>query len=142
MTTLEINRSNIPDDATPILTYCRALIRDGHDPATRLEVHRTSSAPDIIVRNIGSAAMLGIREGNHAPRFVRYRPPSLEVRQKVRGVGAHALFLTAGSSHRNRKRAHARRVAGLVPKFFPKIFGRSRHRGMGGEKGKSPDPSH
>ena len=90
MTTLKVHRTNIQDGATPILTYCRALLRDGHDPATRLEVYREHAEPDFIVRNIGIAATLGVSEGDHAPRFIRYQPPSLEVRQKVRGVVAYS----------------------------------------------------
>src|SRR5262245_14761704 len=98
MTTIKISRANIPDGATPILTHCRAMIADGHDPSTRLEVFRDHAEPDIIVGNIGIAAGLGISEGDHAPRFIRYRPPSPEVRQTARGFGAGAFSVAVGSS--------------------------------------------
>jgi len=71
MTTIRINRRDIPNGVTPILSYCRALIAQGCDPASRLEVYREHTEPDIIVRNIGKAAGLGVSEGDHAPRFIK-----------------------------------------------------------------------
>ena len=74
----------------PILTYCRALVRDGHDPATRLEVYREKEEPDFIGGNIGIAAKLTVKEGDHAPRFAPYQPFPSEGGFPVRGKIAHA----------------------------------------------------
>jgi len=76
MPTIKINRRDMPNARTPILTYCRALIAEGHDPATRLEVFRERAEPDLIVRSIGEAAQLTVLEDDKGPpRFVPYRRP-------------------------------------------------------------------
>jgi hypothetical protein len=88
-TAFKVRRTNIPDGQTPILTHCRAFIREGHDPATRLEVYQEHSEPDFIVGSIGIAAKLTVKEGDHAPRFAPYQPFPLEGGFPVRGKLAH-----------------------------------------------------
>lgn len=72
MKTVKIDFEEIPKHSnTPILTYCRKLIKDGFDPNTRLEVFRNNKTePDIICPNIGKAAELSVSDTG----FVKYRP--------------------------------------------------------------------
>jgi len=72
--TIELNK--LPKTKTPVLSYCRQLIKDGVDPKTRLEVTRNGQV-DIIALEIGKAAKLTVKEetSEGRPRFAKYQPP-------------------------------------------------------------------
>lgn len=60
---------------TPVLDYCRKLIKEGKDPSSRLEVYRHRDTPDVIVKNIGEGAKLTVIENNETgPVFGKYKP--------------------------------------------------------------------
>lgn len=64
---------DLPISRTPVLKYCRQLIKEGVDPDTRLEIFRDNPDPDIIVKSIGGAAMLTVVETPLGPRFKQYQ---------------------------------------------------------------------
>lgn len=73
--TLVVNLEDLPKNSkTPILTYCRKLIKDGVDYNSKLHVFRGNQPdPDVIVNNIGDAAKLGVSETLRVgPVFVKY----------------------------------------------------------------------
>ena len=79
MKTIKVELSNLPNNTkTPILSYCRQLVREGEDPDTRLEVFRNSSRPDVIIPNIGIGARFTIKEEPrlHLVPFKEYTGPS------------------------------------------------------------------
>lgn len=65
-----------PVNNSPILDWCRKLIKDGEDPETKLEVYREGKTePDFIVKNIGEGAKFAVRENNEkGPHFIKYVP--------------------------------------------------------------------
>lgn len=85
---IEKQLADIPGNTrTPILSYCRKLVRDGADPATQLHVYRD----DILalkINSIGVAAKLAVEESRGRPRFVSYKPY-----QRYEGSAAGALNL-------------------------------------------------
>lgn len=65
MNIIKINFEDIPKlTHTPILTYCRQLIKDGVDPDTRLDVYDGTYGKGIRVSvlNIGDGAKLTVKE--------------------------------------------------------------------------------
>ena len=58
---------------TPVLALCRALLADGHDPATPMQVYR-DDVLTLRIRSIGAAAALTVRETTRdgCPRFARW----------------------------------------------------------------------
>lgn len=74
MKTLKVKFSDLPKGKTPILTYCRKLIKDGVDPDTRLEIYRNHEYWDIAVKRIEDGAKLSVLEGVRGPpRFVNFK---------------------------------------------------------------------
>lgn len=61
MKTIKVKFSDLRKDTdTPILAYCRKLIKDGVDPNTRLEVYRERDTWDVAVTNIGDGAKMDV----------------------------------------------------------------------------------
>lgn len=62
--TLVVYLEDLPKTSkTPILTYCRKLIKDGVDYNSKLHVFRRNQPdPDVIVNNIGDASKLTVLE--------------------------------------------------------------------------------
>jgi len=48
---------------TPVLSYCRKLIDDGYDPATKLEVYRGEQLA-LTAKHIGLAAKLTVKDNS------------------------------------------------------------------------------
>lgn len=61
-----------PTNDTPVLTYCRKLLKKGTDPNEVLEVCR-GDVLAIRVNGIGKGAMLNIDQ--ETTKFARYRNP-------------------------------------------------------------------
>ena len=83
---IKVKFSELPTNTkTPVLTYCRQLMKEGNHFNTKLEVYRENSKePDMIVRRIGKGARQTIKENeDKGPIFVKYRPPAQE-----RGIGS------------------------------------------------------
>ena len=70
---IKVKFSELPTNTkTPVLTYCRQLMKEGKHFNTKLEVYRENSEPDIIVRKIGKAARLTVCEDEErGPYFKR-----------------------------------------------------------------------
>jgi hypothetical protein len=82
MKTLKVNMKDIwisdngkePKNHSPILDYCRKLIKEGVKEDTRLEVYRERDTPDVIVKSIGEGAKWAVLENEReGPKFVKYR---------------------------------------------------------------------
>lgn len=58
---------DLPKTKTPVLTYCRQLIKEGNNPNNQLHCYRGAQL-DLIVKNIGLAAKLTVRE-DPSPHF-------------------------------------------------------------------------
>lgn len=87
MKTIKIQYEDIPKKSnTPILTYCRQLIKNGEDSSVRLEIYRGKEDWDVAISSIGEGAKLGISEDPRI-RLVNYDPPTLEYSFNMRGVG-------------------------------------------------------
>jgi len=82
---IKVNMKDLPvsKQDTPILDYCRKLIKDGKDPSTILEVYRDSipDEPSMTVRGIGQGAKLAV---NGECRFVPFVPLEGEKLKKLR----------------------------------------------------------
>ncbi len=65
---------DLPKTKTPVLTYCRQLIKEGYSPNNQLHCYRGAQL-DLIVQNIGLAAKLTVRE-DPSPHFTKYSLPS------------------------------------------------------------------
>lgn len=74
-----------PENNSPVLDYCRKLIKEEVDPNTRLEVYRGEMLA-LVINNIGEGAEWTIKENNKVgPKFVKYRPfPT----NKLRGISS------------------------------------------------------
>jgi len=75
MTTLSVNMADLPKiSKTPILTYCRQLLKKGYPKDMGLEFFRENAkTPDVIVLNLGRAALNTVQEDRQVgPRFVKY----------------------------------------------------------------------
>lgn len=58
---------------TPVLTYCRQLVRENIHPHTQLQVTRMGK-DSLIINNIYEAAKITVLENdNIGPLFVKYR---------------------------------------------------------------------
>jgi len=74
---MQIQLANIPDGKTPILSYCRQLIKQGVHPRTKLNVYRGDILA-LSVKTINMGAKLTVEEDrNVGPRFAKYRPHPL-----------------------------------------------------------------
>lgn len=62
MKTIRIQFSELGDSYTPIIKYCRKLIKKGELEDSRLEVYRENEEPGIIVPHIGNLAKLRIQD--------------------------------------------------------------------------------
>lgn len=85
ITMAEAIKAKVKTRDTPILDYCRKLIKEGKDPNTRLEVYRNHPTPDVICRNIGEAAKLTVTESSSQDiRFAKYEsfPANKTVRNR------------------------------------------------------------
>jgi hypothetical protein len=72
---LKVNMEDLDKRSkTPILTYCRKLIKLGYAPEIKLHVFRENhSDPDVIVNSIGDAAKLTVKETPLlSPTFVKF----------------------------------------------------------------------
>lgn len=80
MKTIKVNMNDLSKTSrTPVLTYCRQLIKKGEDYKTRLEVYRIREEPDVIVKCIGDAAKITVREDRRlGPVFVKYREVDID----------------------------------------------------------------
>jgi hypothetical protein len=64
-----------PPTKTPLLSAARALLEDGADPGTKIEmVH--ADKPDIVAlrSTLGTAAGLTVQETGNAPSFRKWQP--------------------------------------------------------------------
>ncbi len=61
---------DLPKTKTPVLSYCRQLIKEGNNPNNQLHGYRGAQL-DLVVQNIGLAAKLTVRE-NPSPHFAKY----------------------------------------------------------------------
>ncbi len=71
---MQIQLADIPETRTPILDYCRHLIKEGIHPRTKLNVYRGDILA-LSVKTINMGAKLTVREDNDSgPYFRKYRP--------------------------------------------------------------------
>lgn len=77
-----------PKNNSPVLDYCRKLIKDGEDKKTRLEVYR-GEVLCLIVKEIGKGAKLAILENeNEGPKLIKYKPlPDKYLKQVIKSGG-------------------------------------------------------
>jgi hypothetical protein len=60
----------------PLLDAARLLIREGHDPATRLVMKHAGSTTTAMTTTVGIAARFTVEDGvRDRPRFRRWHPP-------------------------------------------------------------------
>jgi hypothetical protein len=73
METLKVKIEDLPQTSkTPILTYCRKLIKEGIDPNIRLECFRgEKTEPDVIVTKIGLGAKLTVKDNKYGTPVFR-----------------------------------------------------------------------
>ncbi len=73
------DRGKEPMNNSPILDFCRSLLKKGFKYSTRLEIYRDGSEPDVICPKIGLAAKYAVIENDKEkptsqPVFCKYRP--------------------------------------------------------------------
>ena len=67
------NNGKEPKNHSPVLDYCRKLIKEGKPTNTSLEVYRHGEL-SMLVKNIGKASKQAIMENERiGPIFVKYR---------------------------------------------------------------------
>lgn len=73
--TIKINRKELSNRTdTPTLDYCRQLLKEGHDPSTRLEIYRDRPEWDYAILSIGEGAKWtvdGNRVREHRPKHLK-----------------------------------------------------------------------
>jgi len=62
MKTIKIQFNELGKSYTPIIKYCRKLIKKGELEDTRLEIYRENEESDVIVPHIGNLAKLRIQD--------------------------------------------------------------------------------
>lgn len=73
--TIKVNRKDLSNKTdTPALDYCRQLLKEGHEPSTRLEIYRNRPEWDYAIESIGEGAKWTV-DGN---RVREYRPKHLK----------------------------------------------------------------
>lgn len=76
MNTVKVNRKELTKlSPSPAFAYCRKLMKEGHDPETRLEIYEKRDTFDYAITNIGLGAKLSIQEDPHL-RVVDYKLPT------------------------------------------------------------------
>lgn len=73
---IRINRKELKDGRTPILTYCREMVEKkliSDIAPTRLEIYGENDTPDVIVKDVRKASELTVKE-DPSPHFDKYRP--------------------------------------------------------------------
>lgn len=69
---------------TPVLAYCRKLVKEGIDPNTQLHILRDGKL-SVMVSNIYAAAKLTVKEKPYC-RFIKYKgPPEIKGVQNTIG---------------------------------------------------------
>lgn len=75
-----------PKNHSPVLDYCRKLVKEGKPTNTKLEVFRKGEL-SMLVKNIGKAAKQAILENaDVGPIFVKYNEISAEKLAKLRSL--------------------------------------------------------
>lgn len=73
---VKVNRKELtPLSPSPAYAYCRKLMKEGHDPETRLEIYGERDTFDYAITSIGEGSKLSIQEDPHL-RIVEYKLPT------------------------------------------------------------------